>query len=569
LSTSPFQQTAGAAISTASQGEEALDRRMLSAADDVAAALDPDRKESDRKVRLETLYWDAAEWLNTGRPIMQADRRTFHWPLEFPEVFVQGGFDAIVGNPPFQGGKKISGSLGSSYREHLVETVARGRKGVADLVAYFFLRAARLVGQDGGIGLLATNTIAQGDTREVGLDQLCVAGWVIPRAWKSRPWPGDATLEIAQVWLRRGGWDGLATLDGLAVDGITPSLDPRSRVGGAAYRLAGNASKSFIGSLINGTGFLLTPREAEELLRSDPTTVDVLFPYLTGQDLNSMPDQSPARWVINFHDWPLERAQEYSQCLEIVRERVKPHRDSVRRKAYRERWWQFAERGVDLYRTIKGLDRVIVIAAVSKTLTPIFVSTGMVFNHKTVVFAYDDYGHLGLLTSTFHWWWVVKNTSTLRTDINYSPTDCFETFPQPDVSEELARVAKALDEHRGPLMLARNEGLTKTYNRVHSPDESTSDVEELRRLHVELDHAVAAAYGWDDLNLDHGFHETPQGIRYTIGPVARVEALDRLLELNHDRYAAEVAAGLHDKKKGGKQAAKAALTDQQTVDGMS
>jgi hypothetical protein len=154
--------------------------------------------------------------------------------------------------------------------------------------------------------------------------------------------------------------------------------------------------------------------------------------------------------------------------------------------------------------------------------------------------------------------------------LRYTPTDCFETFPQPDRDDEVARVASTLEKHRRTLMLERNEGLTKTYNRVHNPDETASDIEKLRRLHVELDHAVAAAYGWDALDLDHGFHETPQGIRYTIGPIAHVEVLDRLLELNHERYAAEVAAGLHDKKKAAKpKRNRVAVGDQTTLDGMS
>ena len=91
-------------------------------------------------------------------------------------------------------------------------------------------------------------------------------------------------------------------------------------------------------------------------------------------------------------------------------------------------------------------------------------------------------------------------------------------------------------------------GLTKTYNRLHNPEESDPDVVRLRELHVELDHAVRDAYGWSDLELDHHHWETPQGMRFTVSPEAKDELLDRLLELNHERYAAEVAAGLHDKK---------------------
>jgi hypothetical protein len=104
-------------------------------------------------------------------------------------------------------------------------------------------------------------------------------------------------------------------------------------------------------------------------------------------------------------------------------------------------------------------------------------------------------------------------------------------------------------KYRRQIMLARQEGLTKTYNRFHNPDETAADIQKLRDLHVEMDYAVAAAYGWTDLDLGHGFHETKQGLRFTISEPARREVLARLLKLNHERYAEEVARGLHDKKK--------------------
>ena len=95
-------------------------------------------------------------------------------------------------------------------------------------------------------------------------------------------------------------------------------------------------------------------------------------------------------------------------------------------------------------------------------------------------------------------------------------------------------------------MLAQQEGLTKTYNRFHNPEEHAEDIATLRHLHVEMDHSVAAAYGWAELVLDHGFHQTKQGLRYTISEPARREVLGRLLSLNHARYAEEVRQGLHD-----------------------
>ena len=99
-------------------------------------------------------------------------------------------------------------------------------------------------------------------------------------------------------------------------------------------------------------------------------------------------------------------------------------------------------------------------------------------------------------------------------------------------------------------MFFRKEGLTDTYNRFHNPDEHATDIARLRELHVEMDNAVAAAYGWEDLALGHGFHETAQGTRFTISEAARREVLARLLKLNHERYEEEQRqAGLQEKPK--------------------
>jgi hypothetical protein len=151
----------------------------------------------------------------------------------------------------------------------------------------------------------------------------------------------------------------------------------------------------------------------------------------------------------------------------------------------------------------------------------------------------------------------------MKADLNYSSTDVFGTFPFPDIPNPdthfLSDIGETYHEYRRQLMLDRQEGLTKTYNRFHNPEETAADIVKLRELHVEMDQAVAAAYGWADLALGHAFHETPQSLRYTISEPARREVLGRLLELNHRRYEAEVKAGLHDakrkkkEKKGGKR----------------
>src|SRR5205823_8956886 len=129
----------------------------------------------------------------------------------------------------------------------------------------------------------------------------------------------------------------------------------------------------------------------------------------------------------------------------------------------------------------------------------------------------DDDFHFGVLASAIHWHWIIARGSTLRRDPVYTPTDVFETFPQPSVSAAVAVTGKALHEHRAALMVQNDEGLTKTYNRVHAARDASPGIVMLRELHQRLDLVVRDAYGWRDLDLDHGFHETSQGVRFTNG----------------------------------------------------
>jgi hypothetical protein len=420
------------------------------------------------------------------------------------------------------------------------------------------------------MGLLATNTIAQGDTREVGLDRLAAQGFSIYRAVPSRPWPGTASLEVAHLWLRHGSWQEQCVLDERVVSKISPFLTEvltRTRTVptsvplvayGPPYRLAANEDKSFIGSYVLGMGFVLTPEEAQALIAKDLRNKDVLFPYLNGEDLNSRPDQSPSRWVINFHNWPLERAETYPDCMAIVREKVKPERDKLASgdataKDRARRWWQFARPTMNLYATIAGMRRVLVLCIVTHHVGFAFVPTNQVFAHRLVVFPIEGWSQFALLQSNLHEPWARTYSSQLETRLNYSPTDCFETYPFPESTASLEEIGEWYYHERQGIMQRRQEGLTKTYNRFHDPHERAEDIAALRELHAEMDRAVALAYGWGDLDLGHGFHQTKQGTRYTISEAARQEALARLLALNHQRYAEEETLGLHDKRGKGKK----------------
>nr|MCU0732381.1 hypothetical protein [Hyphomonas sp.] len=241
---------------------------------------------------------------------------------------------------------------------------------------------------------------------------------------------------------------------------------------------------------------------------------------------------------------------------EIVKRRVKPERDRQTRDALRIRWWQFAEKRPGLYRSVDGLGSVIVnLSKANPHFALATLPTGLIYSQNLNVFCYSSMAAFSVLHSRSHELWTRSFGSTLKDDLAYSLTDCFETFPFPRNFEALVALEAAGEAYhafRAELMIARNEGLTKTYNRFHARGENGADIARLRTLHHEMDVAVLRAYGWDDLadraapefieqEADEG--KTPK-TRLDWPSDFKDEVLARLLALNATRAAEERAAGL-------------------------
>ncbi|NTV05709.1 MAG: N-6 DNA methylase [Chlorobiaceae bacterium] len=530
--------------------------------------------------------------------------RFFHWFLEFPEVFVPqkenkaaSGFDVILGNPPFLGGQKLSGTFGHSYLEYIKYEYAP--IGAVDLVTYFFRRIYTLLRDKGFQSLISTNTIAQGSAREGGLDVIFSQGGFINHAVRSMKWPGIAAVEVALVTITKQMWTGKFVLAGKEVKTITPYLDD-SDTQGNPYSLKQNEGKSFQGSIVLGKGFILELAEAEALIKKNPKNRDVLSPYLIGDDLNNNLDQSASRWVINFYNWPEEECRKkYPECFEIVERLVMPDRYRQKREIRKKLWWQFAEKASRLYRSISFLKRLIIRSLTSKHHSLAIIDTNFVIDQTCIVICFDDFQNYSILQSDIHYQWINKVGGDLGGTGRYNIGKGYETFPFPQnlsksLEQQLEQIGEAYHEHRKQLMLAMQLGLTKTYNLFHTrqlrimqPEEAQFDdkafqkllgkdavalrkhlartpgtitfneavagIQKLRDLHIQMDNAVLEAYGWSDIDLRHDFYEVeylPENdrIRFTIHPDARREILKRLLELNHKIHAQEVADGLWDKK---------------------
>ena len=515
------------------------------------------------------------------------EQRFFHWFIEFPVVLNEGGFDCILGNPPYLGGSKISSQYGDVYY-NLLKYLYPSTKGICDLAAFFLLRDFNIIKLDGYLALITTNSISQGDTRESGLDHILSINGKINFAIKSMPWPGVANLNVSLfTCVKHSNAKISCLLENKKVDFITSYFDNLTSDFKPEIILS-NSDLSFDGTKIYGDGFIINRDVKTSLLESNVENGKVIFEYLGGEDINDSPDSSASRWVINFFDWNIEKASTFVEPFEIVKAKVKPYRDTDKREKTKRLYWQYERRRVRLYERIDEVKTFFVATKTSKYLSFTKQSLGKVFSSALVVITSPNFSMFSFLQSNFHLLWVQKNSSTLETRLRYTGTDSFETFPFPKnlsqtLEQSLESIGEACHEHRRQLMLNIQLGLTKTYNLFHSNaitaqavnekdkqvaalqkqlektpgtisfNEAIQGILKLRELHVQMDEAVLDAYGWNDIALRHDFYEVdylPENdrIRFTIHPDARREVLKRLLELNHKIHAEEVKAGLWNKK---------------------
>ena len=491
----------------------------------------------------------------------------FHWQVEFPEVFSRenGGFDAVIGNPPFLGGTAISQNYGMNYFQYLIMRNVPAEHH-CDLVAYFFRTAFRLLRSGGCLGLIATNTISQGDTREGGLAPILGAGGSIIRAVRRLRWPGEAAVVVSVVHILKGPSTKPAELNGARADRISAYLVQGEHDSSPAP-LAGNPYFS-LGSKIYGQGFLFDDTdpdasplsEMERILRERPDLSSRIKPYIGGEEVNVGPSHQPSRFVIYLSDIDAESDLEaVGPLADIVRERVLPERqklgDNPNNVPLKRRWWAYQAHRPKLYQEISKSRLVLCNSQVSPHLAFAVAPTDATFAHTLNVIPRANLATFSPLQSRTHELWARFFSSSMKDDLRYTPSDCFRTFPFPTDFESnpaLQTVGEAYYTFRAHLMIDRNQGLTKTYNRFHSRGENAADITRLRELHSEMDTAVLRAYGWDDLadraapefieqEADEG--KTPK-TRLDWPSDFKDEVLARLLTLNATRAAHERAAGL-------------------------
>ncbi len=418
--------------------------------------------------------------------------------------------DVIIGNPPFLGRRRLREQLGDAYVRPLFDIFGDRIRNESDLCCYFFEKARGEIagGRTRRAGLLATSTIKQVQNRQV-LERIADGGGIF-MAWDDEPW----VLEGAAVRIAIIGFDDGTehnrVLDGKPVSRIAADLSATAVDVLAARPLRENAGLAFQGDTKGGP-FEIPAELAERWLElpSNPKgrrNSDVIRPWANGLDISN---RSRHMWIVDFGTYlPEHEAALYEAPFEYARREVKPLRDKNNREHYRRMWWIHVEPRPGMRSALDGLPRFIATVRVSKHRFFVWLPGGTIpDNRLAAVTRADDY-MFGVLHSRAHEVWSLRLGARHGGERpTYTPTTCFETFPLPwPPGQEawrdpglhaIANAARELDERRrawlDPEGATEAELKKRTLTNLYNVRPTW-----LANLHVALDRAVWAAYGWDD-----------------------------------------------------------------------
>jgi hypothetical protein len=484
--------------------------------------------------------------------LIDADGRPTAWPRA----------DVIIGNPPFLGAKRLKPERGVDY-VNTIRTLYPEVPGMADYCVYWLRRAqdhlpecAEDRPESGRAGLVGTQNIRNNKSREGGLDHICAGGTVV-EAVDNQPWSGEANVHVSIVnWVKhpRGARrltarEKAATRETLLIPekkklwfkvepraGKKPRRERATRAednGGKEYELAYRETKlinsalsdktdvagaamlqcnaspqrSFNGQMLGHKGFLLNREDRDRLLRSDPKSRNVIFPYLNGREfLNG--DGRPTRFVLDFEQRDQLEAAGFRAAFQWVQHEVLSDRerkaqegkDSSGRmrphhKAFLERWWTLSFGRPEMLAWLKTKRRYLACSLVTKRSVFVFVDSHIRPSNLLQVFTYDDDYTFGVIQSDVHWQWFVQKCSKLKSDYRFGEA-VWNTFPWPqspgrkDV-DAVAAAGREVRRVRDAAMGKIKGGLRAVYRTLELPGKNP-----LKDAHDALDAAVAKAYGF-------------------------------------------------------------------------
>jgi hypothetical protein len=502
----------------------------------------------------------AVTTLATNTPGDKFGRKPFHWPLEFPEVFIKanGGFDAIVGNPPFLGGRQMPGKLGVLYPAYL--RMAFDTVGPADLVCFFFRRVGmQIIRQRGCFGLIGTNSISETVNSDAALKPIIESGSTLFRASKSVPWPGVAAVSIAMVYGIRGAWVGEKNLDGESVTEIASNLDAAGHDG--SVQVIGPKFPSSQGVNLFGQAFVISGREVEIHSGRNPGLEKYLRPFVNGDILNETWSFSKEQYVVDFGEREKIHISECDEIIEKISEQISCERRNQTRQIHENRPWLHWDKRSRFLEAARQKEELFALTIVSAFFVLHKVPSKNLYAHGVQLFDSDSPADFAVIQSSAHEYWARFNSGSLGQTLRYTASKCWATLPWPEnVSAGTAAVASELLRFRHELMERRRCGSNSIYAEFHDPAHHSSDIVRLRDIHQSLDSHVMADYGWSDICVEYETIAQGRTARLSISEQSRRELIKRMLVLNREQGADGIKK-VFKKSKG----ARAASADQSTL----
>jgi type II restriction/modification system DNA methylase subunit YeeA len=317
--------------------------------------------------------------------------------------------DAIIGNPPFLGGKHMRLNLGDEYVDRVFDQFP-GVKDSVDFCAYWFRLTHDHLDETGRAGLVGTNSISQGKSRTAALKYITDNGGFIHEAISTQPWSGEAKVHVSLVnWAKKE--PKIRFLDNSIVSIINSSLQPHIDVSNS-LKLKANLNRCFQGVIPVGEGFIVTEQQVKDWIKADAKNQEVLKLFSMGANLARNPHGKPERWIIDFNDMSLEDASDYKLPFQHLKTYVKPERDKNRREVTKLNWWKYGEKRPAMRGAMATLSLYFAVPRVSKWAVFIPAPINWLPGDLNVVLASENFYILGILTSQVHRLWVKAQAST-------------------------------------------------------------------------------------------------------------------------------------------------------------
>lgn len=482
--------------------------------------------------------------------VLDEDGARARWPVA----------DAIIGNPPFLGGKRMRDALGDRYVDALFAAYRDRVPQEADLVAYWVMKGweAASSGRAARVGLVTTNSIRGGANRRM-LAPIADAGGFLT-AWSDQPWTVEGADVRVSLIVFAGQTATKPHLDGQPVDRINADLTAAPSDLTKAARLGQNAGVAFMGDTKGGAfdvpGVLAREWLAMPLNPNGRPNSDVLRPWFNGMDVTRRPAD---KWIVDF-GWTMSETEAglYESPFAYLSKHVKPVRAANKREAYAQHWWRHVEPRQGFWRAARDKGRILATTRHARHLMFSWLPAASVPDSALIAFARDDDTFFGILQSHFHAVWALRLCTYVGVgnDPRYTPTTTFETFPFPEgltpdvpaagyaaepraqmIAAAVARLNELRQNWLNPpdLVVSAPEVVPNYPDRTLPKDEEAAKELKKRTLtnlynarpqwladaHAALDEAVAEAYGWGD--------------DWRAGLLNDDEILARLFRLNQER----------------------------------